>query len=69
MSLRMVTEEKVESYRNLIMEGDATCVGFGSSCLGESGRLCRRCEQASTAGCGNENKVLFAVRWPAEVQC
>ena len=30
MLLRIVTEEKVENYRNLIMKGEAMCVGFGS---------------------------------------
>ena len=41
MSLSMVTEEQVKIYRDLIMEGDARCVGSGSSCMGASGRLCR----------------------------
>ena len=34
MLLRMITEEHVEIYRDSIMEEDARCVGYGSSCLG-----------------------------------
>ncbi|MBK8787062.1 MAG: hypothetical protein IPN43_11370 [Chitinophagaceae bacterium] len=49
----MITEEHVEIYRDSIMEEDARCVGYGSSCLGESRWLCRRCDRASTAGCAN----------------
>lgn len=60
MFLRMVREEHVEIYRNSIMEEDARCVGHGSYCLGESGRICRRCERASTAGSGNRNGMLKA---------
>jgi len=35
MFLRIATEGKVENYRNLIMEGEAPCVGFGSCWPGE----------------------------------
>jgi len=68
MLLRMITEEHVEIYRDSIMEEDARCVGYGSSCLGESRWLCRRCDRASTAGCANQNGMLIAGRWPTEVQ-
>ena len=60
MFLRIVAEMEVEIYRNLIMKGEARCVGFGSYWLGASGLLCRRCDRASTAGCANWNEMLKA---------
>ena len=53
MFLRTVTESNVETYRNPIMKDEARCVGYGSCWPGASGRLCRRCERANTAGGAN----------------
>ena len=60
MFLRIVAEMEVEIYRNLIMKGEARCVGFGSYWLGASGQLYRRCDRASTAGCGFGKGMLKA---------
>ena len=56
----MVAEVKVERLRNVQLKSGAKWVGYGSSCMGASGRLCRRCALASTAGCGNWNGMLKA---------